>query len=126
MTKPQFTLRTMRAGFCAAGICGAAVSATPVPAQPPPAAPQGQPAMQQLYVGRDPTTFKDGRLYSIWPSQVDPELKRFDKPNLVLTKNGLARTADLLVFFRGTTADPNSAWPYLETGANARYRVIGV
>jgi hypothetical protein len=126
MTKPQFALRAMRAGFCAAIICAAAVSATTVSAQQPPAAPQGQPAMQQLYVGRDPSTFKNGRLYSIWPSQVDPEIKRFDKPNLILTKNGLARTADLLVFFPGTTADPNSAWPFLETGANAGYRVIGL
>jgi pimeloyl-ACP methyl ester carboxylesterase len=94
--------------------------------QQSPTPPQGKPAMQQMYLGRDPKTFKDGRLYSVWPSDTDPELKRYAKPNLVLTKNGLPRTAKLLVFLPGTGGEPNGSWPFLEAGADAGYRVIGL
>jgi hypothetical protein len=77
-------------------------------------------------VARDPKTFADGKLYSIWPSDTDPQLKRYDKANLVLIKNGLPRTAKLLVYFPGTGGEPNGSWPFLEAGADAGYRVIGL
>jgi hypothetical protein len=68
----------------------------------------------------------NGRVHSVAPSTADPEIKRYDKPNLVLLKIGLPRTADLLVFFPGTGGDPNGSWPFLEAGADAGYRVIGL
>jgi hypothetical protein len=117
----------MGALFRAALVCGAmAISAASISAQQSPAGPQVPPGTQQLYVGRDPSTFKNGKLYSVWPHDADPPIKRFDKPNLVLTKNGLAGTANLLVFFPGTGGEPNGSWPFLEAGADAGYRVIGL
>jgi hypothetical protein len=103
-----------------------AIAGRSVSAQQSPSGPPSQPAMQPLYVARDPSTFKNGRLYSVWPHEADPTIKRFDKPNLVLTKNGLRRTAGLLVFFPGTGGEPNDSWPFLEAGADAGYRVIGL
>jgi predicted esterase len=77
-------------------------------------------------VTRNPKTFKTGTLYSVWPSDADPTIKRFDKANLVLVPNNAAKNADLLVFFPGTGGDPNGAWPFLVAGADAGYRVIGL
>ncbi len=117
----------MRAGFSAAVVCAAiAMTGGSVSAQqaPPPA--QSQSPIPGVRIARDPNTFPNGRLYSVWPSDADPEIKRFDKPNLVLTRNGLARTANLLVFFPGTGSEPNSSWPFLVAGADAGYRVIGL
>lgn len=99
----------MRAVFCAATLCAAmAISGASVAAQQtPPAAPGMQ-------------------LDKILPSDVDPSIKRFNKPNIVLVKNGLPSTANLLVFFPGTGSEPQASWPFLVAGANAGYRVIGL
>jgi len=77
-------------------------------------------------IARDPSTFPGGELYSIPPSEADPSIKRFDKPNLVLVRKGLPADANLLVFFPGTGSEPNASWPFLVAGANAGYRVIGL
>ncbi len=127
MNKPQIRYRLFSAAVCVALLSIATLAgARNLSAQQAPAAPRAQPEMKQLYVGRDPSTFKNGRLYSVWSSDADPTIKRFDKPNLVLTKNGLSRTAKLLVFFPGTGGEPNGSWPFLDAGANAGYRVIGL
>jgi pimeloyl-ACP methyl ester carboxylesterase len=74
----------------------------------------------------EPPPLQDGTVYAVLPSDADPTITRFNKPNLVLVKNGLARTAPLLLFFPGTTSEPQSSWPFLEAGADAGYRVIGL
>ncbi len=109
MTKLQSAVRTIRAGFCAAALCAAmGISGASVAAQQtPPAAPGMQ-------------------LYKILPSDVDPSIKRFNKPNIALVKDGLPPTANLLVFFPGTGSEPSASWPFLVAGANAGYRVIGL
>ena len=112
--------------YLALTCAGLAIGAGNARAQQSSSSPQAPPAIEQPYVARDPRTFKNGRLYSVWPHDADPEIKRFDKPDLVLTKNGLPRTAKLLVFFPGTGGEPNGSWPFLEAGADAGYRVIGL
>jgi hypothetical protein len=68
----------------------------------------------------------DGTIYSVLPSDADPTIQRFNKPNLVLVKNGLPPAAKLLVFFPGTGGEPRGSRPFLEAGADAGYRVIGL
>jgi len=65
-------------------------------------------------------------VYEIAPNQVDPEIKRYLKPNYALFDRGVAPNAELLVFFPGTTGDPKGSWPFLEAGVKAGYRVIGL
>ncbi len=68
-----------------------------------------------------------GRMeYEVAPSVADPEIKRFDKPNIALFNNDVKRDAPLLVFFPGTGSEPKSSWPFLEAAADAGYRVIGL
>jgi hypothetical protein len=99
----------MHAGVCAAALCAAmAISGASVAAQQ---TPRAAPGMQ---------------VYKILPSDVDPSIKRFNKPNIVLVKDHLPPTANLLVFFPGTGSEPSASWPFLVAGANAGYRVIGL
>ena len=65
-------------------------------------------------------------VYQVAPNEADSELKRFLRPNYALFNRGVAANAELLVFFPGTTADPKGSWPFLESGAKAGYRVIGL
>src|SRR5579862_9291396 len=101
-------------------------AASSICAQQSAAKPSGGSTTAGLRFERDPATFPGGRLYSILPSEADPSIKRFDKTNLVLVKDGLPESANLLVFFPGTGGEPNGSWPFLEAGANAGYRVIGL
>jgi len=144
MNKPNLSSRTLRFVFCAAlmsaALCVCAEGfAAPVCAQqttPPP-------AQQQTKQERDAQlkkelsapshawssydqTFDGGTLYPVSPSEADPEIKRFDKPNLVLFIPDVKPDAPLLVFFPGTGSEPKSSWPFLEAGVKAGYRVIGL
>jgi hypothetical protein len=48
----------------------------------------------------------DGVVYAISPNEADPRVKRFVANNLVLFKNGVAKDANLLVFFLPTGGTP--------------------
>jgi hypothetical protein len=108
--------------MCAA----AALSAGYTSAQQSPATPRAQVPPEVKVQLAAPPSFRDGRLYTVLPSEADPSIKRFDAANLVLQKNDVAPTANLLVFFPGTGSQPSASWPFLEAGANAGYRVIGL
>ena len=68
----------------------------------------------------------DGVVYAISPTDADPRVKRFIANNLVLFKNGVAKDANLLVFFPPTGGTPENSWPFMEMAANVGYRVIGL
>jgi pimeloyl-ACP methyl ester carboxylesterase len=127
MTKLQFALWTMRAGFYAAVMCAVTmIGGGTLRAQPSGVGDQRTLEIRGLRFLQDPKSFPNGKVYAIWPSDADPTVKRFDKANLVLLKNGLPQAANLLVFFPGTGGEPNGSWPFLEAGAEAGYRVIGL
>jgi dienelactone hydrolase len=68
----------------------------------------------------------DGVVYTVSPSVADPDVKRFTADNIILFEHDVARKANLLVFFSGTRGTPASGAPFLEAGAKAGYRVIGL
>jgi hypothetical protein len=68
----------------------------------------------------------DGVVYAISPTDADPRVMRFVANNLVLFKNGVAKDANLLVFFPPTGGTPANSWPFMEVAANVGYRVIGM
>lgn len=107
-----FSAAVVAAVLCAGALCGSARAQ--------------QASADSPRIERDPSSFPEGKLYSVLPSEADPSIKRFDKPNLVLVKKGLPADANLLVFFPGTGSEPNASWPFLVAGANAGYRVIGL
>jgi hypothetical protein len=94
------------------------------PASPPaPSQQQSAPAQQPP---AEVPKLTDGVVYQVLPHNTDARITRYNAPNLVLFKHGVARNAPLLVFFSGTGGTPASGWPFLEAGANAGYRVIGL
>ena len=68
----------------------------------------------------------DGVVYTVSPSDADPQLKRFTTANIVMFKRGVAPNANLLVYFPGTGGTPASGALFLEAAANAGYRVISL
>ena len=68
----------------------------------------------------------DGVVYAVAPSDTDPAIKRFTEDNVVLFKRDVAPKANLLVYFSGTRGTPASGSLFLEAGADAGYRVIGL
>jgi pimeloyl-ACP methyl ester carboxylesterase len=145
MNKPQFVSRTLRVGRCAAVIYAMIVAGSgriPARARADTVAQQSQEAQQpqqqeQQTVHRELApearafmsqlaVLPNGIVYQVAPSVVDPEIKRFDKSNYALFDHDVKRDARLLVFFPGTGGEPKSSWPFLETGAKAGYRVIGL
>jgi hypothetical protein len=68
----------------------------------------------------------DGVVYTVSPSDADPQVKRYTADNIILFENNVAPKAKLLVFFSGTRGTPASGAPFLEAGAKAGYRVIGL
>lgn len=65
-------------------------------------------------------------MYTVSPGEADPQIKRFTADNIVMFKRGVARDANLLVYFSGTGGTPASGSLFLEAGAKAGYRVIGL
>jgi hypothetical protein len=126
MNKPQIRYRLFSAAVCVALLSIATLAgARNLSAQQAPAVAQTRHSEMPL-VERDPNSAPGMQVYQILPSDVDPSIKRFNKPNIVLVKDGLPATANLLVFFPGTGGEPNGAWPFLVAGADAGYRVIGL
>jgi hypothetical protein len=68
----------------------------------------------------------DGVVHLISPGEADPRVKRFLANNLALFKNGVAKDANLLVFFPPTGGTPANSWPFLQVAAKVGYRVIGL
>jgi predicted esterase len=64
--------------------------------------------------------------YEISPTDTDERIQRYTQNNIAMFKHGVAPKATLLVFFSGTGGTPMSGWPFMEAGANAGYRVIGL
>ena len=100
----------------AAAIC----APNPVPAQQ--AVPGGTPANAPAQLPQ----LADGVVYSISPSDADPRVQRFTASNLALFRHDVPRNAPLLVYFSGTGGTPMTGWLFLEAGAKAGYRVIGL
>jgi len=111
---------------CVAGISEAQSVTLPHQPDASPAAPQSR----SIGIAQAPAPqlpqLADGVVYAVSPSDADPQIKRFTANNLVLFKNGVAKNANLLVFFPYTGGKPESGWPFLEAGAKAGYRVIGL
>jgi predicted esterase len=63
-------------------------------------------------------------VHAIFPTDADPQIKRFTANSLALFKNAVAKNANLLVFFPPTGGTPAGGWPFIEAGAKAGYRVI--
>jgi hypothetical protein len=108
----------------------ASPAASPAQQQP---APSSQTAAQQT--PPVPTTtapemqippFAVGVAYEVLPSEVDPQIKRFDAPNLIVYQHDVKRDAPLLVYFSGTGGTPMGGWLFLQAAAKAGYRVIGL
>ncbi|MBZ5696284.1 MAG: hypothetical protein LAN36_13095 [Acidobacteriia bacterium] len=97
----------MRLIVCAGFCCVAAVARAQAPA----------PQLPQL---------AGGVVYTVSPGEADPQIKRFTADNIVMFKRGVARDANLLVYFSGTGGTPASGSLFLEAGAKAGYRVIGL
>jgi predicted esterase len=119
----------MHAGVCAAALCVAiAIGAGSVAAQEQTPKESKSELTKELLapIHTSPDVAPGMQVYQILPSDVDPSIKRFNKPNIVLVKDDLPPTANLLVFFPGTGGDPNMSLPFLIAGANAGYRVIGL
>jgi len=68
----------------------------------------------------------DGVVYSISPSDADPRVQRFTANNLAMFRHDVPRNAQLLVYLSGTGGTPATGWFFLEAGAKAGYRVIGL
>jgi hypothetical protein len=129
MTKPQIQYRILSAALCVALLCIATlVCARNLAAQEQTPKESGSELKKELLapIHTWPDAAPGIEFYKILPSEVDPSIKRFNKPNIVLVKDGLPPTANLLVFFPGTGSEPNASWPFLVAGADAGYRVIGL
>jgi hypothetical protein len=109
--------------FCAAVLLAPAFGAMAAPwgGEPIPPAPQAA----QTPAAPVPQ-LADGVVYAISPTDADPQITRFVSNNLVLFKNGVAKDANLLVFFPPTGGTPANSWPFMEVAANVGYRVIGL
>jgi dienelactone hydrolase len=123
MNKLRLRTRTLRFVFCAA-LIGASLHvwaegfASLAGAAPPANRAQSSAAILGPHI---PPV-----VYEVAPNEADPDLKRFLKPDYALFIPGLTLRRELLVFFPGTGGEPKGSWPFLETGANSRYRVIGL
>jgi hypothetical protein len=73
-----------------------------------------------------PAVLPNGTVHQVQPSVVDPQIHRYDKPDLAMFNHDVRLDAPLLVFFPGTAGEPKSSWPFLAAGADAGYRVIGL
>jgi hypothetical protein len=101
----------------ALGFAGLLQGASQAPGQAPAVARAAGSALPHL---------ADGVVYTVSPSEADPQIKRYTADNIILFKHDVARKAHLLVFFSGTLGTPASGSPFLEAGAKAGYRVIGL
>ena len=120
MSKPDLGSRTFRFVFCAALLSATACAGTS--ASPAGAAPPNGAQAQTIQDKADPNQV----VYEVAPNEADPQLKRYLKPNYALFNRDVAVSANLLVFFPGTGGEPKQSWPFLEAGAKAGYRVIGL
>jgi hypothetical protein len=135
MWKPALQTRMPRFVLCAAAVLilaagGARTLAAPQQAAPP--APSANPTTQRQ-LSEDARKFAlqlpklmDGVVYSVPPSDTDPEITRFTANNLALFEHNVAKDANLLVFFPPTGGTPANSWPFIEAAAKAGYRVIGL
>ena len=116
-------LRFMYLALIGAGLATGAGTAC---AQQSPPAVTGQLSTEaRAYVSQLPE-LPNGTVHQVQPSVADPEIKRFDQPNIAMFNHSVKRDAPLLVFFPGTTSEPKASWPFLEAGADAGYRVVGL
>jgi len=60
------------------------------------------------------------------PSALDPEVKRFDEPNVVLSPKGATAQTPLVIFLPGSYGRPQNALDLLRTVEDQGYRVIGL
>jgi predicted esterase len=65
-------------------------------------------------------------MYTVDPSEADPQIKRFDAWNIVSYRNDVKRDAPLLVWFSGTGGKPKDGRLFIELATNLGYRVIGL
>lgn len=64
--------------------------------------------------------------YQVQPSKLDPNVKAFDDPSVILDNTSAARSAPLVVFLTGTGGKPAGPMPFLNFIAGQGYRVIGL
>jgi predicted esterase len=105
--------------FCAA-LMSVTMAGSQALALPQQAAPPAQASAERV------PRLANGVVYAVSPGDADPRVKHYTADNLVLFRKGVAEKANLLVFFSGTGGTPAAGWPFLEAGANAGYRVIGL
>ncbi len=112
---------------CAAALLGVVAAGARSLASPQQAAsPAPRPAVQAAPKAEAVPQFDEGVLHAISPTDADPDIQRFTANNLALFKNGVAKDANLLVFFPPTGGTPAGSWPFIEAAAKAGYRVIGL
>lgn len=63
---------------------------------------------------------------TIVPSELDPAVKEFDEPNVVIFDPSAPATRPLTIFMSGTRGKPQNAIPFLNVIAGQGYRVIGL
>lgn len=60
------------------------------------------------------------------PSALDPEVKRFDEPHVILSPKGASAETPLVIFLPGTYGRPQNVVDLLRTVEEQGYRVIGL
>jgi hypothetical protein len=121
--KPQrISDQTTRLILCAALAIGFVAAEVRSFAQ----AQQGGPGAAAADAASQTFQLAGGVVHEIAPSDTDSRIQRYTQNNLALFKHGVASKAELLVFFSGTGGTPMSGWPFLQAGADAGYRVIGL
>ena len=94
--------------------------------QAPPNAQQNQMAPEvRAFVAQMPKLM-NGTVEQIPPSDADPQIKRFNQPNIVAYHTDVKSDAPLLVWFSGTGGTPITGWLFIKAAADAGYRVIGL
>jgi predicted esterase len=76
--------------------------------------------------GQDTTRGPALTVYRITPSSIDPAVRRFDEPHLVVFDPAAKPDAPLLVFLPGTGGRPQNTSDFARVAAGQGYRVIGL
>jgi hypothetical protein len=83
-------------------------------------------AVERAVWAADSDTRLERVTYAVKPSEADPNITRFDDPNLIMFNRDLGPDAQLVVFLPGTNGVPANAKLLLGVVADQGYRVIGL
>lgn len=130
MRKPFVQFALWKALACAALVCGASIAEAQQQPATAPNSSQNQlspeaKAFAKALVAEMPR-LNNGTVEEIPPSAADPQIKRFDAPNIVAYHTDVKSDAPLLVWFSGTGGTPQTGWLFIKAAADAGYRVIGL